>query len=354
MATLIEDYYRGTSAQPSLRMNDGSIGSAVHHETFDAAPPATAGASPFMTAGQGSPRMVSMASMSSSTMANALLAKKASKTTPYDSLKTLVANKKRTSSSLWQSAPASMTMRFASVFSPSSQFLQAASTRNNEIVAQEAPFPKRRKVEETEESTSASWVPQGESDLHRACVQGNKDSIIALVAQDRVQAARAVRITTAKKIYNWGTYQLEDKQVCESYAFGLNLAIRANMDADALQILAKAAPGVLSTPDGDAQESALAVLFKSRPHDVATADEFLLQNPACASLVDRRGNSPLHIACQKGAPLDIIRRLVILYPQALFSYNACGENPLMVAQRSSHLCSEHVAAYLWEKQAEAL
>lgn len=58
---------------------------------------------------------------------------------------------------------------------------------------------------------------------------------------------------------------MEDNLVSQNYTFALNLAIQAKADASTLELLAKAATGVLATEDGELQEGPLSVLLKTKP-----------------------------------------------------------------------------------------
>lgn len=375
MATLIGD--SATAAGSGSFLNGGFYNNMAaplpRPQTMCGGPSSsTARKYALMSATQSSPRMVSFSSTSMTNFGSSSdHSRKRPAATPYDSLKAMVRNKNNTNKRPAQdnlfgrfTMPKSYSTNAFLESSKSSPLLSRASTIGNlrdssqHYHHQVDAHNKRPKIHQESSSVTSSAplvVLDGESALHRACVQGDMQDISTLVSQDRVQAARAVRITSTKQMYNMGTYQLEEKQVQENYAFALNLAICSkHVDASTLELLANAAPGVLSTADGNAQECSLAVLFKRRPQDLHTADQFLLKNPECARVADRKGNTPLHIACQAGAGLDTIRHLVILYPEALFMYNAHGENPLMVAQRAHHVCSEQVATYLWEKQAETL
>mmetsp|Transcript_2035 Transcript_2035/g.4440 ORF Transcript_2035/g.4440 Transcript_2035/m.4440 type:complete len:362 (+) Transcript_2035:90-1175(+) len=360
MATLIEDYSDAAIA-PIDFMDDLSVGSAINDEAFDNMDdiftstkqgPAT----PVITAERAgnntntllqanTPRMVSLPSMSRvRSLSSGSSSRKRSLATPYDSLKELVKSKQQHRSGINNFASIDNKGTFP-VVKPS-DFLRQALYKQQ---PQQQSLFKRHKIA-TEDT---SLIPVGESELHRACAAGNVEEIVKALEQDRVQAARAVRITSTKNMYNPSTYKMEEQQVQENYTFALNLAIRAKTSPEILEKLAKAAPGVLAEKDGDAQECALAVLFKTSPTDMVTADKFLLQNPDCARVTDRKHNTVLHMACQNGASLDTIRHLVILYPEALFLYNAHGETPVQLAQRCIHRCSNEVATYLWQKQADS-
>jgi len=361
MANLIEDYNDATIA-PIDFMDDLSVGSAINDEAFDNLddifkPTKQGPTTTVMTAEPAGnqtinmlqanvPRMVSLPSMSHvRSLKSDPSSRKRPSATPYDSLKELVKSKQPQLSSINNSV--STDNKGTLPVSKPSAFLRQALYKQQQ--PQQQSLFKRRKVP----TEDPSLIPVGESELHRACADGNVEEIVKALEQDRVQAARAIRITSTKNIYNPGTYKMEEQQVQENYTFALNLAIRAKATPEVLEKLAKAAPGVLTEKDGDAQECALAVLFKTSPTDMVTADKFLLQNPDCARVTDRKHNTVLHIACQNGASLDTIRHLVILYPEALFLQNAYGETPVQLSQRCIHRCSNQVATYLWQKQADS-
>ena len=358
MAAVIRDY-NDTVIGSIEFMDDLSIGSAINDEAFDnmddiftsntnnkqgtTTPTMTRVA--IKTAGNtvntpqaNAPRMVSLLSMShASSMRSGSTSRKRPSVTPYESLKELAKSKQQ------QQQQHSNTNKVILPAAQPSILLRQALYKQQ---SQQQSLFKRRKI------TTIDHLTVNRSELHIACASGDAEKIFMALEQDREQLARAVRITSTKKMYNPKTYKLEEQQVQENYTFALNLAIRARASPEVLERLAKAAPGVLMKKDGDAQECALAVLFKTTPTDKVTADEFLLQNPDCVRLTDRKQNTVLHAACQNGVSLDTIRHLVILYPEALFLYNAYGETPVELAQRCIHRCSDQVATYLWQKQAD--
>lgn len=324
MATLIED-----CVEHAAQFEELSVGSISHDEVVDdSTDPNDVQTRPMQTDEQGTPRIVSLPSMSR-VSASAAPSRKRASSTPYDSLKKLVKSKQQSS----LKATGQATTALLHLALPGFQSLEN----------------KRRRVEHTHSDLSPV-----RSDLHYACADGNAVDIANLLEQDPIHATRPVHITRTKSVYNFGTFKMESREVQESYKYALNLAIRAKVNSGALGLLADAAPGVLTERDGDAAECPLSVLLKTCPEDDETAAKFILRNPLCVRVTDRNGNLPLHIACQYGVSLDTIRHLVILYPAALFLRNRFGDSPVSLAQRSIHACSEQIALYLWEKEAEAL
>jgi hypothetical protein len=109
-----------------------------------------------------------------------------------------------------------------------------------------------------------------------------------------------------------------------------------------LRVLVRAAPEVLSLADGAADASSLAILLRElSPY--CRGDPAILEH--CLSMVrylvdlepmlvhrkDRYGNTPLHAACQSGAPRRLVRAVYHLDPTALAQKNMHGHTPLDVS-----------------------
>lgn len=288
---------------------------------------------------QMAPRMVSVDSMPS--MA-AQMKSKASKPTPYDSLKSLVESKKNNTlkRTAWgmTSSPSMLNATFNLIpteeTKPSSFLRQAFYGNKTTETA-----PKRRKV-------------QPVLSLHQACAEGSIEEIEAALSGDATAAGKPLSISTEKQVYNRVTNKVEKKSVKASYSFALNLALQKKLDAETIDKLVEAAPEVLSVADGQSREYSLHVLLKNMPEDLTSVDMILLKNPSVVSLTDRHFNTALHIACANGASIDIIRHLCILYPEALTMRNFHGQTPVELARRGA-VCSDEVSEYLWEKLAES-
>ena len=144
----------------------------------------------------------------------------------------------------------------------------------------------------------------------------------------------------------------------ETYTLPINLAIQYKKDTNKnnmalVETLIRAAPELLTSKDGADGLSPIHVLLKHHADDYERALDFmLLQNPSVASLVDCRENTPLHYACMYGASMNVVRRLCMLDPQAITQCNRNGQTPFQLSQRSSRMCSDEMAWYLWEKHDE--
>ena len=189
------------------------------------------------------------------------------------------------------------------------------------------------------------------SDLHMLCCNESVATadIYDALCRNFAAASQPAKAPTLSKVYNPRTGHVRMKKAFETYTYPLNLAIRHNASFDVIRILLDAAPDVTNVPDGLECESSLHVMLKHRPNFVRGIDALLLHNPQPTSPVDRRNNTLLHTACRYGAPLTVVRRLVILYPDALQTRNFCNELPLHIAQRSSVMCSDDVASFVWQQ-----
>ena len=107
-------------------------------------------------------------------------------------------------------------------------------------------------------------------------------------------------------------------------------------------------PTVLSTKEGLNQETPLCILLKHKPDDIVTVDKMIQKFPACASIPNRQGNTPLHLACQYGASIEVVRRLYSVYPKAAAQRNFHGLTPLQVALQHSSVSNSNdlVAVFL--------
>jgi hypothetical protein len=186
--------------------------------------------------------------------------------------------------------------------------------------------------------------------LHIACRDGHVELIGRLLEVNADAADASMILTSVKDVYDFTRNAFVKKVVHEPYSYPLNLAIKARLDHAVLKKLLMAAPEVIRKPDGPQREFGLHILLKNKPDDLATVDAMLLADPQCVTLLDRHLNTALHVACAKGAPLDIIRHLCILYPEALRMHNFHDMTPIQLAQRS-HVCSDKVSTFLLEKMA---
>jgi len=302
---------------------------------------------PAQEAAESEPRMVSHDSMVTVRAANVNNMQrpqaKSSSQTPWDSLKSLVENKRKTKGG---NLLAPQTQSGGMVSRPSTFLREAMYGSNMRHVAPHAnqefqPETKKPKVEDLEVQNHV---------LHKACMKRGAEAemIAAILKIDPNLAGKSHQIYQVKEVYDCASYQSRSAKVKEKYCYPLNIAIRNQVQYAAIELLVKAAPQVATMPDGCMKEGSLSVLLKNNPNDTQLADLLLLSNPACTSFLDKHKNTPLHIACQYGAALSTVKHLCILHPQALKMRNQFGQTPIQVAQRSNR--SLHLASYLFTKQ----
>jgi hypothetical protein len=137
----------------------------------------------------------------------------------------------------------------------------------------------------------------------------------------------------------------------EPYKYPLNLAIHYNATADVIRMLLEADPTVTSLPDGVENQGSLHILLRqhcNRRDILPLVDSFLLAHPACAQIQDSNGCVPLHMAVHHQVELDIIRHLVIIYPEALRIQNRHQETPVALAMQLGSESLTCVATFLLE------
>jgi hypothetical protein len=174
---------------------------------------------------------------------------------------------------------------------------------------------------------------QQEPLLHRACcLPGiSETEIRQLLQKDAAWASMPAVVYTTTSAYDPLTRSTVQRRTKEPYQYALNLAIRHKLSPAILELLLTAAPHVALVHDGSLHESSLAIALKYLPDDTATADRIMLSNPHACALQDKQGNTPLHVACARGAIAETVRHLVLLYPEALEIRNKLGKTPKELA-----------------------
>lgn len=133
----------------------------------------------------------------------------------------------------------------------------------------------------------------------------------------------------------------EDCDACgTTCGYPLNIALEHDASLEVLQLLADAAPEVITCRDGPDDCGSLAmVLVRKRNQNFLQVLHLLIKaNPMSLRMTDRQGNTPIHIALgnvETATNLELIRVLCMLYPPALLQTNANGQTPLQVAQRQA-------------------
>ena len=198
--------------------------------------------------------------------------------------------------------------------------------------------------------------------LHRACQQFPNDRFVIKTALDldpNAARQKASIPANSDKCFNDAVYRfvaLPQRQKGprkEPFQLPVNIALSNGANKDVLQLLVSAAPEVVAILDGKNGLTTLSLALTKRPQDNALVEILLAAEPQAVKVPDRRQNLPLHVACEKGASLDVVRHLFLLFPGAFHRENFHGETPLRIAQRNSK-CSEDVLNFLQFQQPGSL
>jgi ankyrin repeat protein len=69
-------------------------------------------------------------------------------------------------------------------------------------------------------------------------------------------------------------------------------------------------------------------------------------------IIDELGNIPLHTACFSGAPVEVIRNLLLGYPDTVLARNHQGSRPIDIVKRLRHENRRSVMAVLSQQREE--
>lgn len=187
--------------------------------------------------------------------------------------------------------------------------------------------------------------------LHLACCRPRVTpaEIERLLRNDPAAVSRSVALKTYKSVYSPILKHTVKKLVKEAYTYPLNLAIQHGACNQVLEMLADAAPQVLTAFDGSLREAPIFVFLKYHPHNCVLFDKLLLDCPSAAYMKDRHDNTITHVGARQGVSLEMIRHMVILNPESLRQRNFHGRTPLELAQQRTSLGTDAVATYLLEK-----
>lgn len=237
----------------------------------------------------------------------------------------------------------------ASVFSKPSSFLRAALLVKNS--ASERPLKKqKRDSSPNNQPSDTKDVRESTSPLHLACLRPavTVKEIDQLLRRDARAAAKSVTLTTSKTVVDPVTLKQETKSVKEMYTLPLLLAIKNQASSEVLKMLIDAAPSVLLLLDGNQRESPLCAYLRLTPcPDLSVVEEMLRKSPKCVFTVDRHDNTVLHVACARGAGVDILQRLCRAFPQGLKRWNFHGKTPSQLVQQRTVTCSDDVSRLMW-------
>jgi hypothetical protein len=101
-----------------------------------------------------------------------------------------------------------------------------------------------------------------------------------------------------------------------------------------------------SLRDGPHQETALHLLLRKRPADTRLVNEMIMADRGLGTIQDRRGNMPLHVACQHYADHATLLHLSCAFPRSLEVRNMHGRTPHDIASSRSTTQGDNVLALL--------
>jgi ankyrin repeat protein len=171
--------------------------------------------------------------------------------------------------------------------------------------------------------------------LHRLCASQHVDeqrllaAVRALVRKDPAVLSRPYKI--------------------KNYQYPLHIALNNPTTPPAVMkvLLEHADPTLFTVKDGYNQETPLHLFLKRHAKQIDVLDALLLKAPTTAAMMDRRGNTPLHVACMyDAAATAAIRHLIILEPQACYRINGAGQTPLQIAETKTSFDNNDAVLYL--------
>lgn len=141
--------------------------------------------------------------------------------------------------------------------------------------------------------------------------------------------------------------------VQETFHFPVNIALKNAASPQVVEIVAKAAPGILVKPDGPEQVGSLGIalmVIDNWCDDPTIAnkivDVLLAVNPDCAQGTDKHGNTPLHLAGRTNClSIETITKIYDAHPESANQRNFNGRTPLQVAQINTSV-PEHIVDLL--------
>ena len=188
--------------------------------------------------------------------------------------------------------------------------------------------------------------------LHRVCnyFANQKEVVEIALALDppaiRRKSDAASKPSGGRK--SVGTILQQHGLFQERYSYPINIAIQNKASMDVLELLVSHGKDVLLEKDGYERTASLSIALCHKPQDLDLVDLILFANLQGIMVTDRKLNYPLHIACAKGASVDVLKRLYLHYPGALFQQNFNSETPLDIC-RTSSLMSDEATNFLLER-----
>jgi len=243
---------------------------------------------------------------------------------------------------------------------------------------------KSRMPQDTAAATAAAVLPkvasspietmteESPSQLHTICCWNDHEDLATICAnvlsRDPKAIVRRFKLIRSSTKPDPKSLFHQERQNYEPYTLPINLALfhqsngqknKIKLNFKVLQVLAEAGPEVLCMPDGGgsgsgataATTSSLLIAIRHHPKNLKIVRLLLETNPQCIHVTDKRGNTPLHMACFYStgtqASLEVIQELYRHDPTAIDQKNINGETPWTMIQRNSRLSSSPVADFLY-------
>jgi hypothetical protein len=167
---------------------------------------------------------------------------------------------------------------------------------------------------------------------------------------DPVALQRPVALFERTRKYNPVSKRMETSRRQCPFRYPLFIALnRQDTPRSMVQVLIQhsAQRSLLSSlRDGPHQETVLHLLLRKRPTETLLMNEMIMADRALGRIQDRRGNTPLHVACQHHALRGTILHLSWVFPCSLEVRNINGKTPHDIALSRSTTGDDSVLVLL--------
>lgn len=136
----------------------------------------------------------------------------------------------------------------------------------------------------------------------------------------------------------------QKKTAISEYIYPINIALMNHASLEVIEFLAMQGPEVLERPDGPEQSGSLGIalsccFFQGKEscleYGISVVNILLNANLRCASIADKRLNTPLHKVVRMNVPIDLLARIYLAHPENLDRRNLLGQIPLHVAEMNT-------------------
>lgn len=206
----------------------------------------------------------------------------------------------------------------------------------------------------TYEIDDSNDLKEAPSQLHSICCWTDHEDLASILssvlARDGEAVRRPFKLARTSEIEPESIFRSK-RASHEPYTLPLNLALlhqpAGTLNLVVLRLLGEKGPDVICMDDNGT--SSLLVALRHHPTSVVLAQLLLEINPACVHVADRRGNTPLHIACSSSndPSLEVVQEIFRLHPAAMDKRNFDGETPWSLLRRKTHLSKSPVGEFLY-------